>query len=331
MLGRIIDGGGCYVYKGNTRTFEECFDCNNHILMEGALGERLKREYLFKFNNDVVMGDLIYSERGRNALCSLWSEYAEIAYNHSLPFIATTPTRRLNKHRVEMAGYSKDIIMDNVKFLNYVRLKQRCEMYIGGMIGSSGDAYTGKGCLLAEEAEAFHSWEIEQFALAGVDFIYAALIPTIAESLGIARAMSRFKAPYIISFTINENGCLIDGTTISDAIEMIDNVVELKPICYMTNCVHPNIVYTALTHHINMTAQVKRRFLGIQVNTSELSYDKLEGSKELITSDPKHLASSIMRLLSVHKMKIIGGCCGTDGSHMKAIAERLTSQSVTDY
>lgn len=47
-------------------------------------------------------------------------------------------------------------------------------------------------------------------------------------------------------------------------------------------------------------ALVKQRFLGIQANTSELPYDKLDGSRKLKTSSPNYLAECIMRLQSVH-------------------------------
>lgn len=304
--------------------FVDCFKRNSYILMEGALGERLKREYLLDFDANVVMGNLVYSQEGRDALKSLWHEYAEIAYNHGLPFIAATPTRRVNKERVSLAGYKDAIIRDNVEYLKDIKKKQRCEMYIGGMIGCSGDAYTGQGGLDAKEAEKFHDWEIGHFALSGVDFLYAALIPTVDEALGIARAISRYNVPYIISFTIKADGCLIDGTPISEAISLIDNAVDLKPLCYMTNCVHPNIAYAALTCPLNNMPLVKQRFLGIQANTSELPYDKLDHAIELKTSTPEYLANCIMRLQSVQKLKIIGGCCGTNNKHMNAIADKLT-------
>lgn len=48
------------------------------FLMEGALGERLKREYDIKIDGPVAMASLIYSEEGRNALRNLWSEYKNI-------------------------------------------------------------------------------------------------------------------------------------------------------------------------------------------------------------------------------------------------------------
>jgi hypothetical protein len=38
---------------------------------------------------------------------------------------------------------------------------------------------------------------------------------------------------------------LIDATTIHQAIADIDGSTEQKPLCYMANCIHPSIVYTA--------------------------------------------------------------------------------------
>lgn len=55
-----------------------------------------------------------------------------------------------------------------------------------------------------------------------------------------------------------------------------------------------------------------------------LPYSQLDGSRELITSDPEELARSIEALSEICRLKIVGGCCGTDQRHMEAIAKRLT-------
>ncbi len=70
--------------------FKSCIDKEHSILMEGALGERLKREYHLQFNDQVAMADLIYDAKGQSALASLWQEYIHIAGCHGLPFLATT-------------------------------------------------------------------------------------------------------------------------------------------------------------------------------------------------------------------------------------------------
>ena len=44
---------------------------------------------------------------------------------------------------------------------------------------------------------------------------------------------------------------------------------------------------------------------------------------ELVTSEPEALAEDMMALKDICCLKIFGGCCGTDGRHMREIARRL--------
>lgn len=82
---------------------EECFAHQRSILMEGALGERLKREYHLPPDDMVALARHIYHPLGRAALRELWLGYAGIAKKYGLPFLATTPTRRANRERVARA------------------------------------------------------------------------------------------------------------------------------------------------------------------------------------------------------------------------------------
>ena len=144
--------------------FSECIKTEDKILMEGALGERLKREYGITFDEHVAMASLVYDANGRKALTELWKEYMEIAEKYQLPFLATTPTRRANKERVNASEYTEKIIANNVKFLRNMQENASEKMYIGGLMGCKGDAYTGEGALAEDEAFAFHKWAAEQFA-----------------------------------------------------------------------------------------------------------------------------------------------------------------------
>jgi S-methylmethionine-dependent homocysteine/selenocysteine methylase len=303
--------------------FKECIKNQKSILMEGALGERLKREFNLVLDENVFIACLIYSEEGRNALYKLWSEYAEIASRYNLPFLATTPTRRVNKERIEKSNYDSSMVKSNVDFLRKVQRQQTAEMYVGGLLGCRGDAYTGEGALEMKEAQIFHTWEVKLFSEANVDFMYAALMPTLGEAAGMALAIEKYEVPYIISFTIKKDGCLIDGTPISDAITYIDNITKSSPICYMTNCVHPKIVYEALMQPFNRNEIVNTRFIGIQANTSPLSFSELDHSNDLKSSEPIEFAEAVLKLREINQFKIFGGCCGTDGRHIKEIARRI--------
>lgn len=302
---------------------ERCFLSGDRILMEGALGERLKREYHISFDEHIMLAGLIYQEAGRTALNGLWRQYIKIAENYNFPFLATTPTRRANRERVQKAGLDRTVIYDNVKFLQRLQQESGIEMYAGGLMGCRGDAYTGEGAMTENDSHEFHGWQANCFKEAGADFLYAGIMPALPEAEGMAKAMSDTALPYIISFTVQKDGMLIDGTTIHRAIADIDDCTEQKPLCYMANCVHPSIVYTALSQPFNETELVKTRFLGIQANTSPLPYTELDGAKDLKCSDPESFAEEMVRLKKDKGLKIMGGCCGTDNRHLEEIARRL--------
>ena len=242
-----------------------------------------------------------------------------------LPFVAITPTRRANIERVAKSGYDKKIIIDNVSILKQLRDLTDIEMYIGGLMGCRGDAYKATEFLHPTEAKEFHSWQADLFAQAGVDFLYAGIMPTLPETIGMAMAMEQTELPYIISFMLRDTGRLIDGTTINDAIEKTDSSVKRKPVCYMTNCIHPNVLYKALSWDFNQTALVKQRFQGIQANTSELPPEQLDNSAELKCSDCLELAHAMYKLTELMTLKIIGGCCGTDNTHISKIASTFAA------
>lgn len=108
-----------------------------------------------------------------------------------------------------MAGYNESIIADNVDFLRSIKEAANVDMYIGGLMGCKGDAYTGEEALNLEEAIDFHSWQAGLFKSAKVDFLYAGIMPVLTEAIGMAVAMSDTDIPYIISFTIQRDGKLI--------------------------------------------------------------------------------------------------------------------------
>lgn len=303
--------------------FAKCISEHPAILMEGALGERLKREYHLKFDQNIAMARLVQEESGRRALLELWRQYASIAEKYSLPFLATTPTRRVNAERMKKAGCDYKLIEENVRMLQSIRNQATCEMYVGGLMGCKGDAYSNEDALTEQEAYEFHSWQAECFKKAGADFLYAGIMPELHEAAGMARAMEAAGLPYIISFTVWKDGRLMDGTTISDAITYIDQCTKIHPVCYMTNCSHSKNIYEALQQSFNRNETVQNRFLGIQANTSPLPYAMLDQSADLKGSAPETFAEEMMHLRDISRIKIWGGCCGTDQRHMEYVARRL--------
>ncbi len=300
--------------------------------MEGALGLRLQFEFGLTPDEHVAWASAVYSDSGQSALDALMSGYIRAASDYRLPFLCITSTRRANRERVAQTSFGKAIIADNVAFLKWIRARSgHVPVFIGGLMGCRGDAYTAEEPLSQSEAYAFHTWQASLFAEAGADFLYAGIMPALPEAVGMAQAMGGTGLPYIISFTIREDGRLIDGTAIHDAITAIDHATSSKPLCYMTNCVHPAIAYKALSQPFNRTPAVYSRFRGIQANASPLAADALEHHDGVLTSPPEELAGHMMRLAELADIKIFGGCCGTNEAHIRSIAQCIATSSTNQH
>lgn len=85
----------------------------------------------------------------------------------------------------------------------------------------------------------------------------------------------------------------------------------------------PDIALQALEQPFNQTERVRARFWGIQANASPLPYDQLDGAANPRNAPPGQLAEAMIRLRDAAGLRILGGCCGTDGTYMEAIARRM--------
>lgn len=303
--------------------FMDYYNSTEAILIEGALGIRLRKEYSIEPDENVAMASKIYQTGSRLALKEIYNQYIKIAATYQLPIMLTTPTRKANKENVQRSVFNENLIRDNVSFLMELRGESPGTIFVGALMGCKGDAYKATEVLSVNEAYEFHSWQTELFRKENVDFLYAGIMPALSEAIGMAKAMEVTGLPYIISFMLRDNGRLIDGTTIHDAIEAIEEATINKPVCYMTNCVHPTILGKALAHSFNQTELVRTRFKGIQANASPLSPEELDHCCDLKSSDPIELSNEMMKLRKQYQLKIFGGCCGTDQTHMEEIAKGL--------
>ena len=295
------------------------------MLTEGAVGQRLEHEYGLLPDADIMYAALLYSAEGRSALKDIYSQYLHIAETYHLPILLMTNTRRANRERVIRSPYKdKNIMIDYAVFLKEIASGFKCKSFIGGMLGCKNDAYSGNEGLSFSDAVQFHSWQIDMCQHAPIDYLFAGIMPSKDEAMGMARAMESASKPYIISFMINRSGALLDGTTINDAILAIDDIVTQKPLCYMTNCVHPTILKEALSQPFNETETVRMRFSGIQANAACYEPHELDSSIGLLTTSSTDLANEFDVLRKEFPLKIWGGCCGTDNTHIRELAKRLS-------
>lgn len=310
--------------------FEQTLNRAPALLTEGAVIERLKRETGLAMDPHILNAGLIYDPAGRRAMADLYAGYMAIASTTGLPMLTMAPTWRANPERLKAAGGpdAARVNADAIDFLRKIRQSPPHEtavVFVGGLMACRGDAYRPQEALSTEAAHTFHRPQAEALAEAGADFLMAATLPAFGEALGLARAMGTTGIPYLVSFVLDAHGHLLDGTPLDEAVARIDRTVSAPPVGYMANCVHPDAFAAGLEKTRRSDPAAASRLLGLQANTSALPPDQLNEREELDTMDPEAFARAMAGLHRRLGVRILGGCCGTDHRHIRALAERLSA------
>jgi len=297
------------------------------ILGEGAVIERIKRDSDQELDPYIVNAAFIYEDQQRSLLANIFRGYLDIGYAMGLPLLLSTPTWRASQERIQSAGYDgRDVNADNFKFLDGLRRAYGGyteKVVVCGLMSCCGDAYNPADRLAEEEAFRFHSWQADKLAKAGVDCLLAATLPALSEAIGLAAAQAATGKPYIISFVLRPQGTLLDNTLLEDAIATIDAKVDPKPIAYLANCTHASFFRSAISHQQHASPLITKRIIGLLANTAALEPEALDNNENLIGEKPEAFASDMARLKDEFGLKILGGCCGTDERHIKALADKL--------
>ena len=194
------------------------------------------------------------------------------------------------------------------------------EILISGCIGPRSDGYEVGEKMSEREAQQYHEMQINTFKKAQVDMVSALTINYVAEALGIVRAASASEIPAVVSFTVETDGVLPSGESLETAIERVDAETDEYPLYYMINCAHP----THFVHQLKSDKAWANRIKGIRANASCKRHAELDEATELDIGNKTELANwyaSINGLLP--GLKVFGGCCGTDETHMEAICGQI--------
>jgi len=267
---------------------------------------------------------LLDTAHGRARLKAYYESYLAIARDHGTGFVLDSPTWRANSDWGAKLGYDaaglKSINQRSIAFLEDLRAKWESAAMpcvISGAIGPRGDGYKA-GNMNAGEAEAYHAPQISAFAEAGADMATAFTLNTVNEAVGIARAARGVGLPCAISFTVETDGRLANGTTLRDAVETVDRETRDATEYFMINCAHP----THFERALQAGEAWMKRIHGVRANASTKSHAELDESETLDAGNPLDLGRRYQALRDVFPtMRILGGCCGTDHRHVAAICE----------
>ncbi len=267
---------------------------------------------------------LLDDEAGTETLRRYYREHAAIARDAGVGFVMESPTWRASPDWGEQLGYPPERLAEVNRRAIALLAELRTEladgaqpMVVSGCIGPRGDGYRPAELMDADEAQRYHSTQIATFAGTDADLVTAMTITYTDEAIGIARAAEEAGMPVVISFTVETDGRLPDGSSLEDAVVAVDRATDGYPTYYMLNCAHPTHFAAVLEGGGVWTARLR----GVRANASRRSHAELDEAEDLDDGDPGQLGREYRELRAVSpQLTVLGGCCGTDRRHVREIA-----------
>jgi S-methylmethionine-dependent homocysteine/selenocysteine methylase len=276
---------------------------------------------------EFAMYPLLDNSLAMSDLRGMYSRVLDVAAAHGFTAMITGLDYRASPDWGEKLGYSRPALADaierSIAFLRSVTepYQDRIpEILIGGMVGPRGDAYSLNQTITADEAEDYHSFQLEVLKRADVDFVSAVTFNSVPEAVGVARAAMRIGLPINISFTLDSNHQLKSGPSLKQAIVQTDaEAGDASPDFYGINCSHPLEFEPALE-----PGEWIKRIRSLRPNASAKDKIDLCQIGHLEEGDPVDLSQRIGDLVRRYPhMDVVGGCCGTWDKHLDEIARNV--------
>jgi homocysteine S-methyltransferase len=301
------ENGLCYLTEGGTET--EIMYRHGHKLREFAMFELV--------DNPAAMSDL----------GDMYRRYLDVAARHGFGALMAGLDYRASPDWAEKLGYSRAALADVqhrcIGFLRDVARPYRDQLpriAICGCCGPCCDAYSLNHTITAEEAEDYHSVQLETLKDCAIDLVWAATFNNVPEAVGLSRAAAAAGLPLTISFTLDSTHRLKTGPSLKDAVEQTDaEAGEAKPDFYGLNCSHPVEFEPALE-----PGDWIRRIRALRPNAAKMDKVSLCRLGHIEEGDPVELGQSMGELARRYPhVDVWGGCCGTWDRHFEEIARNV--------
>lgn len=276
---------------------------------------------------------LLGTAEGRAVLAKYYRRHLAIAADFATGFLLEAPTWRASRDWGHQLGHEPAPLArfnrEAIAFLADLRGEARTDrpIVISGNIGPRGDGYQPDRAMTAAEAEAYHGEQIGWLTETDADMVSAFTLSTVNEGVGVIRAASTRGMPSVVSYTVETDGTLPDGTALSDAIRRTDAQTGGAAAYFMVNCAHPDHFRHALAGGNGWL----KRIGGIRANASRQSHAELDAADTLDDGNPSELGRAYADLGQLlPNLSVLGGCCGTDHRHVEAMAQHCAIRPVSN-
>jgi S-methylmethionine-dependent homocysteine/selenocysteine methylase len=287
-------------------------------------------EIMYKFGYDLphfAMFTLLDNPAAVGEMQGMYRRYLDTAARHGFAALIGGLDYRASADWATLLGYSASGLAEMqwrcIDFLRDVAAPYQGQLpaiRIAGVVGPRGDAYALNRSITAEEAEEYHSAQVETHRKAGVDIVTAMTFNSVPEAVGLSRAVAASGLPLSLSFSLDTGSRLNSGPTLREAIEAVDaQTGEARPAFYGVNCSHPLEFEPALE-----PGDWILRLRSLRPNAVSMEKVELCQLGHLESGDPDDLGRRMGALAARYPhIDIWGGCCGTWETHLDRIAAEV--------
>lgn len=225
--------------------------------------------------------------------------------------VIETNTFGANRYKLGPHGLETKVHEVNLKGATIAKKVAGETALVAGSVGPLGVQIEPLGKLSYDEAKEAFREQIQGLLDGGVDLIILETFSLVAELEQAIRAVKELDSaiPLIVQVTINDDGNLLSGAPLESFVK---RVAGYSPDAIGLNCsVGPKTMLDALEQLKPLTNLP----LSVQPNAG---LPQNIGGRNIYMTSPEYIAEYAKRFIQTGAT-IIGGCCGTNPNHIKAI------------
>lgn len=282
------------------------------VLFAGAVGTELQRR---GFKTTLPLWSASAPLDGYDVLTQIHKDYFSAGAD-----ICITNTFRTTPRTFDKVGRAQDAHLALKRAVDSAKearsLVTDRPVFIAGSFAPLEDCYEPDLVPDDESLKREHTELAQWLAAEGVDCLLAETINSKREAVAMARAASATGLPFIISFVVNPDGSLFDGTALSEVVAATD----LPGRCAVSiNCRPIDIIDSAFDA---LMSAAPDQIWGVYPNGIGHPHDD-EGW--IFENNPDSIGKFTDYILQWRSKgaRILGGCCGTTPDYIAALAKAV--------
>jgi methionine synthase I (cobalamin-dependent) len=290
---------------------QRLLDSRPYLIADGAMGTNL-------FLRGLQTGDApeLWNVDHPDRIASVHQEFVDAGSD-----IILTNSFGCNRHRLKLHKYedrTHELNAAAARVARGVADKSGREIVVAGSMGPTGELLQPLGVLTFEEAREAFAEQARGLAEGGADVLWIETMSAGNETEAAAAGAATTGLPVVTTMTFDTNGRTMMGLTPAEAARLFHDLYP-RPVAFGSNCgtgpaeLVASIIGLAKASVAGADVIIAKGNCGIP--------EYVEGKIQF--SGTPELMAEYARLARDAGARIIGACCGSQGEHLKAIADAL--------